>query len=201
MNQSITAATKRALDITVAAAVLVAGLPVMAIVASAVLLTMGRPVLFRQLRPGRNARPFTIAKFRTMHTGDGDDRARLTRLGRFLRSTSLDELPQMWNVLVGDMSLVGPRPLLMEYLPRYSERQARRHEVRPGITGLAQISGRNRTPWDERLELDVKYVEQLSLALDLRILAATFSQVTRRSGISAEGQATMTAFTGSEESP
>jgi lipopolysaccharide/colanic/teichoic acid biosynthesis glycosyltransferase len=162
----------------------------------AVLVTTGRPVFFRQQRPGRHGRPFELVKFRTMHTGEGSDADRITRVGSFLRSSSLDELPELWNVVRGDMSLVGPRPLLMEYLPLYSPRQATRHRVRPGITGLAQVNGRNLCQWDERLELDARYVENLSLGNDLRILSKTVSQVLRREGISAEGEATMHRFTG-----
>lgn len=188
---------KRSVDVVVAAVVLTVAAPVMAVVALAIRLSMGSPVLFRQVRPGRSTEPFTLVKFRTMRTGAGDDGARLTGLGRFLRSTSLDELPQLWNVLRGDMSLVGPRPLLMEYLPLYSPRQATRHAVRPGITGLAQVNGRNNVDWDDRLELDAQYVEQQSLVIDLRILGQTVRQVSQRSGITAPGEATMAVFTGS----
>lgn len=168
----------------------------LAAIALAIRLTMGSPVLFRQVRPGLHGAPFTLVKFRTMRTGEGSDAERLTRLGRFLRATSLDELPELWNILRGDMSLVGPRPLLVEYLPRYSPRQARRHEVRPGLTGLAQVEGRNLVAWDERLELDVRYVETRTLALDLRILWRTLAMVLRREGISGDGHATMTPFEG-----
>ena len=189
--------TKRALDVACSSVgLLVAVLP-MGIIAVLIRLRMGSPVLFRQERPGLGGRPFTLIKFRTMRAGAGDDDVRLTRLGRFLRTTSLDELPELWNVLVGDMSLVGPRPLLVEYLPRYSARQARRHEVRPGLTGLAQVEGRNLVAWEERFELDVRYVDTRSLALDLRIIARTVSAVLRREGISGEGEATMTPFQGS----
>jgi len=188
---------KRTLDVVGAAlGLFVAALP-MACVALAVRLTLGAPVLFRQVRPGRYAKPFTLVKFRTMRTGVGDDDVRLTRLGRFLRSTSLDELPELWNVLVGDMSLVGPRPLLVQYLDLYSPRQARRHEVRPGLTGLAQVEGRNLVAWEERFELDVRYVETRSFALDLRIIARTVAAVLRREGISGEGEVTMAPFQGS----
>ena len=182
---------KRLLDIGGAAAGLLLAAVPMVVVAAIVLVTMGRPVLFRQARPGRGGRPFTLVKFRTMRGGDGPDEQRVTRVGRFLRRTSLDELPELWNVLRGDMSLVGPRPLLVEYLERYTPREARRHEVRPGLTGLAQVAGRNATTWEERLELDVQYVETRSLGLDLRILARTVLVVLRGEGISADGHATM----------
>jgi lipopolysaccharide/colanic/teichoic acid biosynthesis glycosyltransferase len=189
---------KRALDVVGASlGLLVAGIP-MAVIAIALRLTMGSPVLFRQERPGRHGAPFTILKFRTMRAGDGPDAERLTALGRRLRSTSLDELPELWNVLRGDMSLVGPRPLLMEYLDLYTPRQARRHEVRPGLTGLAQVAGRNLVHWEERFELDVQYVDTRTLALDLRIIGRTVASVLRREGISGEGEATMAPFTGSE---
>jgi lipopolysaccharide/colanic/teichoic acid biosynthesis glycosyltransferase len=189
---------KRVVDVVGAGAgLLVASIP-MAIIAVALRLTMGSPVLFRQVRPGRHGEPFTILKFRTMRDGAGSDAERLTPLGRWLRASSLDELPELWNVLRGDMSLVGPRPLLVEYLPLYSPRQARRHEVRPGLTGLAQVAGRNLVDWDERFELDVEYVETRSLALDLRIIGRTVAAVLRREGISGEGEATMAPFRGSE---
>ncbi|HEU4329535.1 MAG TPA: sugar transferase [Lapillicoccus sp.] len=193
---------KRVLDVAVAGPLLVVTAPIQGAVAVAVVARLGRPVLFRQRRPGRDGVPFTIFKFRTMlpvdaATGRVDDAARMTRLGRFLRATSLDELPTLVNVLRGDMSLVGPRPLLMAYLPRYSATQARRHEVRPGLTGLAQVSGRNAVGWDERLALDVEYVDTRSMRLDLRILARTVGAVVRREGISAEGEATMPEFLGS----
>lgn len=189
-------ASKRMLDASAAAAALVLTLPAMAMTAAAVRLSMGSPVLFTQVRPGLNGDPFTVCKFRTMRTGQGSDAERLTRVGHLIRSTSLDELPQLWNVLKGDMSLVGPRPLLMQYLPLYSERQATRHNVRPGITGLAQVNGRNAISWDERLELDAQYVEKQSLTLDLQIIRQTLRQVVKRSGISAEGDVTMPVFTG-----
>jgi sugar transferase EpsL len=177
--------------------------PFLALLAGLVRLRLGTPVFFRQVRPGRGGQPFELVKFRTM-TDERDatgellpDEVRLTSLGRFLRSTSLDELPELWNVLRGDMSLVGPRPLLMEYLPLYSERQSRRHEVRPGITGWAQVNGRNAPGWDERLEMDVWYVENRSFLLDLRILLRTATSVVRREGISREGHATAPRFAGS----
>ena len=195
---------KRGLDLTVSAIALVVLSPVFLIVAILVRRKLGSPLLFRQERPGLHGKPFTIMKFRTMSTAtletlDGSgDMARLGPFGSRLRSTSLDELPELWNVLKGDMSLVGPRPLLMHYLPLYSERQARRHEVRPGLTGWAQINGRNTTPWPERLEMDVWYVENRSLWLDLKILVMTVPRALRRSGVTQEGQATVEYFTGSE---
>jgi lipopolysaccharide/colanic/teichoic acid biosynthesis glycosyltransferase len=187
---------KRTVDVVLSAAALaVLALP-MAIVAVAIRLTMGSPVLFRQQRPGLHGEIFTIRKFRTMRDGPEPDAERITRLGRFLRSTSLDELPELLNVLAGDMSLVGPRPLLVQYLDRYSPEQARRHEVRPGLTGLAQVSGRNAATWEDRLALDVRYVDERSLLLDLRILGRTLKAVLKRDGISAEGHATMPEFGG-----
>lgn len=192
---------KRAIDVVVAGTALaVAALP-MAVVALAVRITMGSPVLFRQQRPGLHGQPFTLVKFRTMRDGAGDDAARLTRLGSFLRRTSLDELPELWNVFVGDMSLVGPRPLLTAYLPRYSPEQARRHEVKPGITGLAQVEGRNLVAWEERFRLDVRYVDTWTVGGDLRILARTLRSVLAREGISADGHVTMPEFMGSEAPP
>ena len=160
-------------------------------------------MFFRQTRPGRHGTPFEMVKFRTMRDAiDADgrplpDAERLTKLGRFLRSSSLDELPELWNVLKGEMSLVGPRPLLMEYLPLYSPEQARRHEVRPGVTGWAQVNGRNAISWDEKFALDVWYVDNRSLWLDLKIIWLTIRKVVRREGISAAGEATMSKFTGS----
>ena len=165
---------------------------------------LGSPVLFRQVRPGLHGRPFMMVKFRTMtdeRGADGEllpDVQRLTAFGRFLRASSLDELPELWNVLRGEMSLVGPRPLLMEYLPLYSPEQARRHEVRPGITGWAQVNGRNAVSWDERFKLDVWYVDHRSLRLDIRILWLTVRKVIVREGISAQGEATMPRFTGNK---
>lgn len=163
----------------------------------------GWPVLFSQRRPGLNGKPFTMYKLRTMHEAKGADGAplpdeeRLTSLGRFIRSTSLDEFPALWNVLRGDMSLVGPRPLLMEYLPLYSSHQARRHEVRPGITGWAQVNGRNLLSWEEKFDLDVWYVDHWSIWLDIKILLMTVLRVLRKQGINAVGSATMPRFTGS----
>jgi lipopolysaccharide/colanic/teichoic acid biosynthesis glycosyltransferase len=163
---------------------------------------MGSPVLFRQTRPGRHGKPFTMIKLRTMRDATDDkgtplaDAERLTQLGRFLRSSSLDELPELWNVLKGEMSLVGPRPLLMDYLPLYSPEQGRRHDVRPGVTGWAQINGRNAINWEQKFALDVWYVDNQSLLLDLRILWLTIRKVIKRDGISATGEATMPRFTG-----
>lgn len=192
---------KRALDLTVGGAALVVSSPVQAVVAVLVATNLGRPVLFRQARPGRNGEIFTLVKFRTMREADParglvTDADRMTRFGQLLRSTSLDELPTLWNVVRGDMSLVGPRPLLPAYLPLYSPEQARRHEVRPGVTGYAQTSGRNTLSWPERFALDVEYVQRRSLRFDLKILRATVRTVFVREGISAEGHATMEAFTG-----
>lgn len=189
-------ALKRLVDLVGASLALAVAAVPMAAIALAVRATMGSPVLFRQSRPGRHGKLFLLMKFRTMRDGPGDDAERITRLGHLLRRTSLDELPELWNVVRGDMSLVGPRPLLPAYLGRYSPEQARRHEVRPGITGLAQVSGRNALDWDERFRLDVAYVDTWTLALDLRILARTVRSVLRREGISAEGHATMPEFMG-----
>lgn len=194
---------KRALDILLALAALVLTLPIMAAVAIVIRLKLGSPVLFRQLRPGLQGRPFCLVKFRTMSLetdGAGEplpDGARMSTVGRFLRAASLDELPVFWNVLKGDMSVVGPRPLLEEYLPLYTPEQQRRHCVRPGITGWAQVNGRNALSWDERLALDVWYVDNQSLRLDLEIILRTVWTVFRRHGISEAGQATMSKFTGS----
>lgn len=168
----------------------------MALVACAVRVKLGSPVFFAQERAGRGGRPFRLFKFRSMRTGPGTDAERLTPFGRFLRASSLDELPELLLVLRGTLSLVGPRPLPTAYLPRYSPEQARRHEVRPGITGWAQVNGRNRLSWDEKFRLDVWYVDHRSLALDLRILVLTLVAVFRRSGISAAGEATMGEFNG-----
>ncbi|MCZ7419875.1 MULTISPECIES: sugar transferase [unclassified Micromonospora] len=193
---------KRLFDVVVATALLLLTAPLMAAVAAAVAVRLGRPVFFRQCRIGRDDRPFELIKFRTMRAPDSargllTDAERLTPLGRWLRATSLDELPTLWCVLRGDMSLVGPRPLLPQYLSRYSPTQARRHEVRPGITGLAQVRGRNSLDWDAKFSLDVEYVTKRSLRLDLSILAATVGTVLRRDGISADGNATMPEFLGS----
>lgn len=195
---------KRLLDVVGASAALAITAPVMAATAIAVAVDVGRPVLFRQTRPGRSGRPFEMYKFRTMRDAVGPDgrplpdAERLTRVGRFLRATSLDELPELFNVLKGDMSLVGPRPLLMRYLDRYTPEQARRHAVKPGITGWAQVNGRNALSWDEKFALDVWYVDHWSVALDLAILAKTVAAVVRREGISHAGDATMPEFMGSD---
>jgi lipopolysaccharide/colanic/teichoic acid biosynthesis glycosyltransferase len=189
-------AAKRTLDLVGAGAGLVLCAPVLAGVALAVRVFLGRPVLFRQARAGLGGRTFTIYKFRTMRHGPGTDAERLTPFGRFLRASSLDELPQLWNVLRGDMSLVGPRPLLPEYLPRYSPRQARRHEVRPGITGWSAVNGRNALSWEDQLEQDAWYVENRGFLLDLRILARTVGMVVRRHGVAQPGQATRELFRG-----
>ena len=196
---------KRLIDVVVAAAGLLLLGPVLLVTALAIRLLLGTPVLFRQVRPGLHGRPFMMVKFRTMTNAvdtNGHplpDERRLTRFGRFLRSTSLDELPTLWNVMRGEMSLVGPRPLLMEYLPLYTREQARRHEVRPGITGWAQVNGRNGVGWPQRLALDVWYVDHRSLSLDLRILFLTLGRVVGREGISQRGHVTMPKFRGSEE--
>ena len=193
---------KRAFDVIASLLLLVVLSPVLLLTALLVLATMGSPVLFRQERPGLCARPFRLIKFRSMsdrRAADGNllsDAERLGRTGQFLRSTSLDELPELVNVLRGDMSLVGPRPLLMEYVPLYSAEQFRRHEVRPGLTGLAQISGRNALRWDEKFALDVRYVDEWSMALDLKILAATAWQVVTRRGIGHADEPTAPKFRG-----
>lgn len=193
---------KRCIDIVGAGLGLIVLSPVLAVVAIAIWLDMGRPILFRQIRPGLNGQAFSMVKFRTMSNkrdSQGNllpDEQRLTPLGKFLRKTSLDELPELFNVIKGDMSLVGPRPLLMQYLERYTPEQARRHEVRPGITGWAQINGRNAISWEEKFALDVWYVDNCSLWLDIKILAITIWKVFRREGISAEGEATMPEFMG-----
>jgi lipopolysaccharide/colanic/teichoic acid biosynthesis glycosyltransferase len=193
--------TQRTIDIAVAAVMLVLTAPLMLAVAVLVAWRLGRPVFFRQERPGLHGRTFTMVKFRTMRDVDPKrglitDADRMTRLGRILRATSLDELPTFINILKGDMSLVGPRPLLVRYLDRYTPTQARRHLVRPGLTGLAQVRGRNALSWEEKFELDVWYVEHRTLLLNLRILAETFLTVLRRDGIAAEGDVTMPEFMG-----
>jgi sugar transferase EpsL len=193
---------KRLLDLLIAAPALLVLSPVLAPLALLVRIKLGAPVLFRQQRPGLHGRPFTMLKFRTMteaRDADGNllpDARRLTPLGRFLRVTSLDELPELFNVLKGEMSLVGPRPLLMQYLERYAPEQARRHEVRPGITGWAQVNGRNAITWEEKFELDVWYVDHQSPRLDLKILLLTLWKWVTREGISHPGQATMGEFMG-----
>lgn len=191
---------KRAIDVAVSAVGLVITVPIQLVTAGLVFAYHGRPVLFRQTRPGLNERTFELVKFRTMRHPDAThvtDEERLTKFGRLLRATSLDELPTLWNVLRGDMSLVGPRPLLMKYLSLYSPEQRRRHEVRPGVTGLAQAKGRNSISWEEKFRLDVEYVENRSLLLDLKIILMTVRAVAARDGISEQGQATMSEFKGS----
>jgi lipopolysaccharide/colanic/teichoic acid biosynthesis glycosyltransferase len=198
-------AAKRLVDVVGASLALVALSPIIALVATIVRTRIGSPVFFRQIRPGRNGEPFRIIKFRTMtdeKAPDGallPDEERLVEAGRRLRRWSLDELPELWNVVTGDMSLVGPRPLLMDYLPRYTAEQARRHEVRPGVTGLAQVSGRNDLPWEDRFELDVWYVDNWSIWLDLKIVVMTVGRVFTGRGVSEPEGATMTPFEGSSE--
>lgn len=197
--------TKRIFDVSVSAIALVILLPVMLLISVAVFIQMGLPVFFRQERPGLGSKAFEMIKFRTMlNAGVAQgaalpDDKRLTRFGKFLRSTSLDELPELICVLRGDMSLVGPRPLLTSYLPLYSPEQARRHEVRPGVTGLAQVNGRNALSWEEKFKLDVWYVDHQSFALDINILVKTFLTVFFRHGISSEGHATMPVFLGTKK--
>jgi sugar transferase EpsL len=197
---------KRLLDLLLVVLTLPVSLPVLALVALLVRLKLGSPVLFSQQRPGLHGRPYTIYKFRTM-TDERDasghllpDAQRLTRLGRFLRNSSLDELPELYNVLKGDMSVVGPRPLLMQYLDRYTPDQMRRHEVKPGITGWAQVNGRNAITWENKFALDVWYVDHQSWWLDVRIMALTAWKTIRREGINQPGQATMEEFMGTETS-
>ncbi len=193
---------KRLLDVTVAAAALITLSPVLLVTSVLVAVNLGRPVFFTQVRPGLRGRPFRIIKFRSMRdalAADGTplpDDQRLTRFGRLLRSTSLDELPELWNVLRGEMSLVGPRPLITAYLDRYTPHQARRHEMRPGITGLAQVNGRNALSWEDRFDQDVWYVDNHSLWLDAKILWLTVMTVVKREGITAEGHASMPEFMG-----
>lgn len=200
MSHLVARTVKRLSDIVAALFLLVVLSPLLLVIAVVIRCALGSPVLFVQTRPGRHGRPFRLCKFRTMRDtfgADGvplSDDARLTRLGRFLRASSLDELPELWHVVTGEMSLVGPRPWLMEYLPHFTPDQMRRHEVRPGITGWAQVNGRNATTWEERLRLDVWYVDHWSLWLDLRILVRTVWTVLRRDGISAAGHATMPRF-------
>jgi len=188
------------LDVVISLTALVVLSPVLAVVALLVRARLGSPVLFRQIRPGRHEQPFEMIKFRTMREAvdcDGllqSDADRLTPFGRWLRATSLDELPELWNVLKGEMSLVGPRPLLMEYLPLYTPIQAGRHKVRPGITGWAQVNGRNAISWEQRFNLDIWYIDNRSIWLDLQIIARTVLRVIQREGISAVGSATMDRF-------
>lgn len=202
MQRRAHATVKRALDLIVVVPILLLCLPIWTLIAFVILRTMGAPVLFRQLRPGYKGRAFMLYKFRTMSDARDEngtllpDAERMTNTGRFLRASSMDELPQLINVLRGEMSLVGPRPLLMEYLERYSPEQSRRHEVKPGITGWAQVNGRNALSWEEKFEHDVWYVEHQSLWLDIKILWLTFVKVLTRDGISQDGHATMPAFMG-----
>ena len=197
--------SKRFFDIVASVAGLIVLSPVIAIVAYLIRKRLGSPILFRQVRPGLGGKPFEMVKFRTMRDAldaNGNplaDSERMTDFGRFLRSSSLDELPELWNVIKGDMSLVGPRPLLMEYLPLYDEVQVRRHDARPGVTGWAQINGRNALSWEEKFKLDVWYVDNQSMWLDLKIIVLTIKKVLIRDGISAEGEVTMTKFTGSKK--
>ena len=196
---------KRLLDIVIASSALVLLSPVYALVAYKVKKNLGSPVLFRQLRPGLYGKPFEMVKFRTMKDAldaQGNplpDSERLTPFGKMLRATSLDEMPELWNVIKGDMSIVGPRPLLMEYLPLYNREQAKRHNVRPGITGYAQVNGRNAISWEKKFELDTWYVENQSLWLDFKIMLKTVKKVIAKDDISAEGEATTTKFTGTPE--
>ncbi|MQW92638.1 sugar transferase [Acinetobacter wanghuae] len=196
---------KRILDITIASTALILLSPVYLIVAHKVKKNLGSPVLFRQVRPGLHGKPFKMIKFRTMKDAldaEGNplpDSERLTPFGKILRATSLDEMPELWNVIKGNMSIVGPRPLLMEYLPLYNEQQAKRHNVRPGITGYAQVNGRNAISWEKKFELDTWYVENQSLWLDFKIMLKTIKKVIAKDDISAEGEATMTKFTGTPE--
>ncbi len=200
-------ARKRALDLAIVVLSLPVTLPVLALLFVLVRVKLGTPALFRQVRPGLGGKPFTLVKFRSMtdaRDASGlllDDAERLTRFGRLLRASSLDELPELWNVLRGEMSLVGPRPLLMSYLPLYSSEQARRHDVLPGITGWSQIKGRNALSWEQKFALDVWYVDHWSLWLDLKILLLTVAKVLRQHGVSADGHATMPPFTGTSGPP
>jgi lipopolysaccharide/colanic/teichoic acid biosynthesis glycosyltransferase len=185
---------KRVLDVAAVVLTAVVWVPLLLLAMMVVRAALGRPVFFVQERAGRDGRPFRLVKLRTMREGDAPDAERLTRVGRWLRATSLDELPELWHVLRGEMSLVGPRPLPVRYLPRYSPQQARRHEVRPGITGWAQVNGRNSLTWEERFAYDVWYVDHMGFWLDVKILWRTVWQVLARRGISAEGEATMGEF-------
>jgi sugar transferase EpsL len=196
--------SKRVLDLFLVSTFGIILLPVYILIALLIRFTIGKPIVFKQLRPGLHAKPFNIYKFRTMSNEKGhdgqllSDSERITHFGRFLRSTSLDELPSLWNVLTGDMSLVGPRPLLMEYLPLYNAEQIRRHEVKPGVTGWAQVNGRNAISWEEKFKLDVWYVEQHTLWLDIKIMMLTVKKVFFRNDINATGEVTMPKFTGSK---
>lgn len=196
---------KRVIDVVFSVLILLLCMPIIFGVAIAIYSKMGKPIFFTQVRPGLNCAPFKMIKFRTMSNAVGPnceplaDKLRLTKLGKFLRATSLDELPELWNVLKGDMSLVGPRPLLMEYLPLYNTNQARRHELRPGITGWAQINGRNALSWEKKFELDVWYVQNRSNILDLKVLLKTAFLVLARTGINSKGHSTMPKFDGKKE--
>ena len=195
---------KRFIDILFSLLGLIVLMPVIVVIAVVIRRKLGAPVLFRQVRPGRGGQPFEMIKFRTMRDAVDaqglplSDAERMTKLGAFLRASSLDELPELWNVLKGDMSLVGPRPLLMEYLPLYTVHQYKRHDVRPGVTGWAQVNGRNSLTWAKKFELDVWYVENRNIWLDAKIIFLTFQKVIKRDGISADGEATMSKFTGNE---
>ena len=195
---------KRFLDFSIATIILIILSPLLLIASVLIRINMGKPILLRQMRPGKNEKIFTVYRFRTMrdtHDKNGKllpDAERLTQLGKFIRTTSIDELPQMFNVLKGDMSLIGPRPLLVEYLPLYNARQRRRHEVRPGISGLAQVNGRNAISWEEKFEYDVQYVENFGFMMDLKIFFQTILNILKRKNISAAGEATMHKFTGNQ---
>ena len=196
---------KRMLDLALAVPFMVVLAPVLGLIAALVRAVLGTPVLFRQPRPGRDGRIFLLYKFRTMVDARGPDGVllpdadRMSKIGRLLRQTSLDEMPELWNVLKGEMSLVGPRPLLVEYLDYYSETQARRHDVSPGLTGLAQVSGRNAITWEEKFQLDVWYVDNLSFGLDVKILLRTIAGVVRREGVTADSHVSMPRFTGTKQ--
>ncbi|EMP55935.1 undecaprenyl-phosphate galactose phosphotransferase [Marinobacter santoriniensis NKSG1] len=196
---------KRVFDVVLSSLALLLLAPVLLVVAFLIRWNLGSPVFFRQVRPGLGGEPFDMVKFRTMRDATDSkgsplpDEERMTQFGSFLRTTSLDELPELWNVLKGDMSLVGPRPLLLEYLPLYSKEQFRRHEVRPGVSGWAQVNGRNAISWEDKFKLDVWYVDNQSFALDLKILYLTLKKVLARDGISGEGEATMSKFTGNKD--
>ena len=196
---------KRLLDIIISLSALILLAPLYAVISYKVKKNLGSPIFFKQTRPGLQAQPFDMIKFRTMKDATDTsgnllpDSMRMTAFGKMLRSSSLDELPELWNVLKGDMSLVGPRPLLMEYVPLYNQEQARRHEMRPGITGWAQINGRNAISWEEKFQLDVWYVDNHSIWLDLKILLLTLKKVFIKEGISADGEVTMTKFTGTDK--
>ena len=194
---------KRAFDVSLSAISIVVLAPLFILIALFVYLKLGTPILYRQKRPGWHGEPFNLIKFRSMLEANDEagkplpNEQRITPFGQFLRSSSLDELPELWNILRGDMSFVGPRPLLMDYLPLYNDRQARRHEVRPGLTGWSQVNGRNSISWEEKFELDIWYVDNASFGLDIRIILMTFLQVLRREGISHEGDVAMPRFRGS----